>query len=85
MPCFTWAALCRQAAVENKLLQGKLESLETFRENKEKLEAELRQKEDLIEKLKGEFDEKVYNLEKKAVLDKDRWARGGRWGQVVFR
>ena len=71
--------LCRQAAVENKLLQGKLESLETFRENKEKLEAELRQKEELIEKLKGEFDEKLYNLEKKAVLDKDRWGRKCEW------
>ena len=75
MPCFTCLGssltLC-QAAVENKLLQGKLESLESFRENKEKLEAELRQKEELIEKLKGEFSEKVYNLEKKAVLDKDR-------------
>lgn len=71
--------LCRQAAIENKLLQGKLESLETFRENKEKLEAELRQKEELIEKLKGEFDEKLYNLEKKAVLDKDRWGRKCEW------
>lgn len=61
-----------QAAIENKLLQGKLESLENFRQNKEKLEAELRRMEEVIEEQKYEHSEALYRLEKKAVLDKDR-------------
>jgi len=61
-----------QAAIENKLLQGQLESLENFRLNKEKLEAELRRKEEMIEQQKHEHSEALYRLEKKAVLDKDR-------------
>ena len=60
-----------QAAVENKVLQGQLESLENFRLNKDKLEKELRSKEELIEQQK-DHSEALYRLEKKAVLDKDR-------------
>lgn len=62
-----------QAAVENKVLQGQLESLENFRLNKDKLEAEMREKEELIEQMKKEHGQALYNLEKKAVLDKDRY------------
>lgn len=61
-----------QAAVENKVLQGQLESLENFRLNKDKLEKELRAKDELIEQQKKEHSEALYQLEKKAVLDKDR-------------
>ena len=58
--------------MENKVLQGQLESLEQFRLNKEKLEAEMRRKDELIEQQRREHSEKLYKLEKKAVLDKDR-------------
>ena len=62
-----------QAAVENKVLQGQLEALENFRLNKDKLEAEMKDKETLLERMKEEHSEALYKLEKKAVLDKDRY------------
>lgn len=62
-----------QAAMENKMLQAQLDSLESFRQNKEKLENELKSKDEMIEKLRKEHQETVYDLEKKAVLDKDRY------------
>ena len=37
-----------------------------------RLEADLKQKEETIKKQQKEFDEKIYQLEKQAVLDKDR-------------
>ncbi len=61
-----------QAAMENKVLQAQLDSLETFRQNKEKLENELKQKDEIIQQLKKQHEDVIYNLEKKAVLDKDR-------------
>lgn len=62
-----------QAGMENKTLQAQLDSLETFRQNKEKLENDLKTKDELIEKLQREHEATVYKLEKKAVLDKDRY------------
>ena len=62
-----------QAAMENKMLQAQLDALETFKKNKEKLEQDLRDKDEMIEQLKKDHEELVYNLEKKAVLDKDRY------------
>lgn len=53
-------------------MQGQLEALEEFRENKEKLEEEARERVAEIERLKREQEEMVYSLEKKAVLDRDR-------------
>lgn len=61
-----------QAAMENKMLQAQLDSLENFRLNKERLENEMKEKDETMERLKKEQEEIVYNLEKKAVLDKDR-------------
>lgn len=61
-----------QAAMENKMLQAQLDSLESFRQNKQKLEDDLKAKDEAIEQLKKEHEEAVYKLEKKAVLDKDR-------------
>ena len=54
------------------MLQGQLESLENFRLNKEKLEAEMMRKDEVIEQQQREHEEALYQLEKKAVLDKDR-------------
>ena len=54
------------------MLQGQLESLENFRLNKEKLEAEMTRKDEVIEQQQREHEEALYQLEKKAVLDKDR-------------
>ena len=62
-----------QAAVENKVLQGQLEALENFRLNKDKLEGEMKSKEKLLEQMKQEHSQALYKLEKKAVLDKDRY------------
>lgn len=62
-----------QAAMENKMLQAQLDSLENFRQNKEKLENDLKTKDEMIEQLKKEHEQIVYDLEKKAVLDKDRY------------
>lgn len=62
-----------QAAMENKMLQAQLDSLETFRQNKDKLESELKRKDEMIEQLKKQHEDMIYNLEKKAVLEKDRY------------
>lgn len=62
-----------QAAMDNKMLQAQLDSLESFRQNKERLENELMQKDEMMAQLKKQHEEIVYNLEKKAVLDKDRY------------
>ena len=61
-----------QAAMENKMLQAQLDALESFKQNKEQLENDLKQKDEEIERLKKHHEAVVYNLEKKAVLDKDR-------------
>lgn len=61
-----------QAAVENKILQSQLESLDNFRQNKDKFENEIKVRDETIEKLKNEYSEAVYSLEKKTVLDQDR-------------
>lgn len=62
-----------QAVFENKILQGQLDTLETFRQNKSKIEKEMVEKQEEIERLKKEHVEMIYQLEKKAVLDKDRY------------
>ena len=61
-----------QAAMENKMLQAQLDALESFKQNKEQLENDLKQKDEEIERWKKQHEAVVYNLEKKAVLDKDR-------------
>lgn len=53
-------------------MHGQLEALEDFRENKERLEEEARERRVEIERLKKEQEDLVYSLEKKAVLDRDR-------------
>ena len=55
-----------------QVLQGKLDELEEFRLNKERLEKEGREMAAEIERLKQEKEEVVYGLEKKAVLNCDR-------------
>ena len=55
-----------------QVLQRKLDALEEFRLNKERLEEEARERAAEIDRLKKEKEEVVYNLEKKAVLDRDR-------------
>jgi hypothetical protein len=58
--------------VENSVLQGQLEALEEFRENKDRLEEEARERVAEIERLRREQEDVVYSLEKKTVLDRDR-------------
>ncbi|KAM9324328.1 uncharacterized protein PAF06_000355 [Gastrophryne carolinensis] len=57
---------------ENMLLAGKLASLEEFRVQKEELMAKFAALEDKLRAQEEEHKEMMYNLEKKAVLDKDR-------------
>ena len=57
---------------------GKLAALEEFRLQKEELTEKFTSLEDQLQKQEKEFKDYVYNLEKKSVLDKDRWA-----GQVL--
>ena len=63
-----------QMAVESKVLQGQLKSLETFRLHKDSMEAEMKQLRETIEKQQALHNDSLYGVEKKAVLDKDRWA-----------
>lgn len=53
---------------------GKLAALEEFRLQKEMLTEKLTWLEDQLQKQGSEYKDYVYNLEKKSVLDKDRWA-----------
>ena len=62
-----------QVIVENKMLQGQLDTLETFRHDKNKVEKEMEEKQEEIERLKSKHEETLYQLEKKAVLDKGRY------------
>ena len=55
-----------------QVLQGQLEALEEFRENKDRLEEEARERVAEIERLRREQEDVVYSLEKKTVLDRDR-------------
>ena len=73
-----------QAAMENKMLQAQLDALENFKQNKEKLENDLKTKDEMIEQLKRDNEEMVYNLEKKSVLDKDRYVSNSPAMQSYF-
>lgn len=57
---------------ENMLLAGKLAALEEFRVQKEDLMAKFAALEDKLRKQEDEHKDMMYELEKKAVLDKDR-------------
>lgn len=65
---------------------GKLAALEEFRLQKEELTEKFTSLEDQLRKQESEYKDYVYNLEKKSVLDKDRWAGGcwepSSWGQA---
>lgn len=52
-------------------LRGKLETLEDYRVHKDDMEQKLKDLQAQIEGQQKNHDEKIYSLEKKAVLDKD--------------
>lgn len=57
---------------------GKLAALEEFRLQKEELTEKYTLLENQLQKQEKEYKDYMYNLEKKSVLDRDRWAgRGG--------
>lgn len=58
---------------------GKLAALEEFRQQKEDLSEKFTLLEDQLQKQEYEYKDYMYNLEKKSVLDRDRWA--GRVGE----
>ncbi|XP_032220139.1 cilia- and flagella-associated protein 157 isoform X2 [Nematostella vectensis] len=61
-----------QLTSENMVLGGKLASLEEFRVQKEDLMAKFAKMEEELENQQKEHKEVIYNLERKAVVDKDR-------------
>lgn len=61
-----------QLTSENMVLGGKLASLEEFRVQKEELLAKFAKLEDQLVEQEQAHKEQIYNLEKKAVVDKDR-------------
>lgn len=61
-----------QLTSENMVLGGKLASLEEFRVQKEDLMAKFAKMEEELEKQQKDHKEVIYNLERKAVVDKDR-------------
>lgn len=61
-----------QLTSENMVLGGKLASLEEFRVQKEDLMAKFAKMEEELDKQQKEHKEVIYNLERKAVVDKDR-------------
>ena len=63
-----------QLTSENMVLGGKLASLEEFKVQKEDLMAKFARLEKELESNKNEHKDGIYNLERKAVVDKDRYA-----------
>lgn len=61
-----------QLTSENMVLGGKLASLEEFRVQKEDLLNKFAEMEDLLKTQEEQHKEQVYQLERKAVVDKDR-------------
>ncbi|XP_054853160.1 cilia- and flagella-associated protein 157 [Eublepharis macularius] len=61
-----------QLTLENMTLSGKLASLEEFRVQKDEIMGKFADLEDQLKKQEADHKEYVYNLEKKAVLDKER-------------
>ncbi|XP_015753145.1 PREDICTED: uncharacterized protein C9orf117 homolog [Acropora digitifera] len=61
-----------QLTSENMVLGGKLASLEEFRVQKEDLMAKFAKMEEELETQQKDHKEVIYNLERKAVVDKDR-------------
>jgi hypothetical protein len=61
-----------QLTSENMVLGGKLASLEEFKVQKEDLMAKFAKLENELESNKLEHKDVIYNLERKAVVDKDR-------------
>lgn len=61
-----------QLTSENMVLGGKLASLEEFRVQKEDLMAKFAKMEEELVKQQKDHKEVIYNLERKAVVDKDR-------------
>lgn len=61
---------------------GKLAALEEFRLQKEDLTEKFTTLEDQLRRQESEHKDYMYSLEKKSVLDKDRWAG---WGQAQLR
>merc|ERR1719494_701393 len=61
-----------QLTSENMVLNGKLASLEEFRVQREDLMAKFAKMEEDLAKQEQDHKEVIYNLERKAVIDKDR-------------
>nr|XP_056716151.1 cilia- and flagella-associated protein 157 [Euleptes europaea] len=61
-----------QLTSENMVLSGKLASLEEFRVQKDELMGRFADLEEQLKKQEADHKEYIYNLEKKAVVDKER-------------
>ncbi|KAG8141823.1 hypothetical protein E2320_006494 [Naja naja] len=61
-----------QLTSENMLLSGKLAALEEFRLQKDEILAKFAERENQLRKEEEQHKEIIYNLERKAVIDKER-------------
>ncbi|XP_063172328.1 cilia- and flagella-associated protein 157 [Candoia aspera] len=61
-----------QLTSENMLLSGKLAALEEFRLQKDEILAKFAERENQLKKEEEQHKEVIYNLERKAVIDKER-------------
>ena len=61
-----------QLTSENMILSGKLASLEEFKQQKDELLEKFAEMESKLQQQELEHKDAIYNLEKKAVVDKDR-------------
>jgi chromosome segregation ATPase len=61
-----------QLVSENMVLTKKLDALEEFRIQREQLMAKYDDQEKRVEEIKNEFEERIYELEKKHIKEEDR-------------
>ena len=61
---------------ENMALKGRLQSLEDYRLHKEEMEQKLKEREEKIEVQDKDYKDKLHELEKKQLIDQDRYISG---------
>ena len=64
--------MCDRMKADNMALQGRLKSLEDYRLHKQEMEAKLEEKESRITSQDKEYSDRLNELEKKNLLDRDR-------------
>lgn len=66
-----------QLVSENMVLAKKLDALEEFKIQREQILAKQAQQEKDIQELKSEYEKKIYSIEKKHIIEEDRYKEAG--------